>query len=130
VCGEPALASSEGIAFDAVRGGVLCPAHERGASRLPADVLRAAGDLAAGADPGPLESAPVEARRALRDLTQTALRAHLRRPLHSLAFFAAMPRSDKSPHGDTSPPNATVGPWGPGDASGEDAQSTGPGSDD
>ena len=94
VCGEPAIASSQGVAFDAVRGGVLCLAHDRGASHLPPEVLRAAGELAAGADPGPLEDASAETRRGLRDLTQTALRAHMRRPLHSLAFFAALPRGE------------------------------------
>ena len=94
VCGEPALPGLGGVAFAAERGGVLCLAHERGALRMPAEVLAMAEVLAAGGDPGPLDAAPVELRRALRDLTQTALRAHLRRPLHSLAFFAALPRGD------------------------------------
>ncbi len=95
VCGAPVMACAERmVAFDAARGGVLCLAHERGALRLPASVLAAAQRLASGADPGPLDAAPAEERRALRDLTQTALRAHLRRPLHSLAFFAALPRSE------------------------------------
>jgi len=94
-CGEPALRGPDGgVAFDAQRGGVLCLAHERGALRLPGPVLAMARDLAAGGDPGPLDAGPVELRRGLRDLTQTALRAHLRRPLHSLAFFAAMSRGD------------------------------------
>ncbi len=95
VCGEPALAGSDGsVAFAVERGGVLCLAHERGALRMPGEVLALALDLAAGGDPGPLNAAPMELRRALRDLTQTALRAHLRRPLHSLAFFAALPRAE------------------------------------
>lgn len=93
VCGEPVRQDpGGGVAFAAERGGVLCLAHERGALRLPAEVLAVARELAAGRDPGILDAAPVELRRALRDLTQTALRAHLRRPLHSLAFFAALPR--------------------------------------
>ena len=122
VCGERALASDQGVAFDAVRGGVLCLAHDRGAAHLPAEVLRAAGALAAGDDPGSLDSAPVEARRALRDLTQTALRAHLRRPLHSLAFFAALPRPERAPR--------APGPPGTDDASGEDAGHVDLGPDD
>ena len=97
VCGEPVQADAGGmVAFEATRGGVLCLAHDRGALRLPAAVLTAARCLAEGGDPGPLESAPVEDRRGLRDLTQTALRAHLRRPLQSLSFFAALPRSEPS----------------------------------
>lgn len=107
-CGEPALAGVEGtVAFDATRGGVLCLAHERGAPRLPAAVLDAARQLAAGADPGPLEAAPAEDRRALRDLTQAALRAHLRRPLQSLAFFAALPRGVPGPRGPQDRPEAS-----------------------
>lgn len=95
VCGEPASAGSDGgVAFAAERGGVLCRVHERGALRMPGEVLAMALELASGGDPGPLNAAPVELRRALRDLTQTALRPHLRRPLHSLAFFAALPRGD------------------------------------
>ena len=97
-CGEPVLAGAEDtVAFDATRGGVLCLAHERGALRLPAAVVAAAQQLAAGADPGPLESAPADERRALRDLTREALRAHLRRPLKSMAFFAALPQRAAEP---------------------------------
>lgn len=104
VCGEPALAGAQDtVAFDAARGGVLCLAHERGALRLPATVLSAAQQLAAGADPGPLESAPADDRRALRDLTQVALRAHLRRPLRSLAFFAALPQAPREPQPQPGP---------------------------
>lgn len=92
-CGEPvAPGPGDTIAFDAVRGGVLCLAHGRGAPRLPIAVLAAAQQLAQGEDPAPLEDAPVAERRALRDLTQSALKAHLRRPLHSLSFFAALAR--------------------------------------
>ena len=91
VCGEPVLAA-EALAFDAERGGALCLAHERGAPRLPAEVVVAARRLAAGEDPALLETASTQTRRALRDLTQVALRVHLRRPLRSLGFFAALTR--------------------------------------
>ena len=109
-CGAAALASAEGVAFDVARGGVLCLAHDRGATHVPEQVLQAARELANGADPGPLDQASPEARRALRDLTQTALRAHLRRPLRSLAFFAALPRGDHgAPVLADGPPRAGVG---------------------
>lgn len=92
-CGEPVeVESAQTVAFDAERGGVLCLAHERGAPRLPAEVVTAAQRLALGEDPSLLETAPPQVRRALRDLTQSALRAHLRRPLQSLGFFAALAR--------------------------------------
>jgi DNA repair protein RecO (recombination protein O) len=93
VCGEPVLREpDETVAFDAGRGGVLCLAHGRGAPRLPGAVVAAAQRLALGEDPAPLEDAPAAERRALRDLTQAALKAHLRRPLQSLGFFAALAR--------------------------------------
>ncbi len=93
-CGEPVIdRADDTVAFDAMRGGVLCLAHDRGATHLPGEVVRLARELATGADPGPLDQAAPDTRRGLRDLTQTALRAHLRRPLHSLAFFAALPRA-------------------------------------
>ena len=66
--------------------------HGRGALRLPGAVLAAAQRLVLGEDPALLEDAPAPERRALRDLTQSALKAHLRRPLHSLGFFAALAR--------------------------------------
>jgi DNA repair protein RecO (recombination protein O) len=92
-CATPVLPGPDGaVGFDAARGGILCLAHERGAPRLAAEVVELSRRLAEGGDPSDLEAAPAEQRRALRDLTQTALKAHLRRPLHSLAFFAALPR--------------------------------------
>ena len=92
-CGEPVpRGSGDTVAFDAARGGVLCLAHGRGALRLPGAVLAAAQRLVLGEDPALLEDAPAPERRALRDLTQSALKAHLRRPLHSLGFFAALAR--------------------------------------
>jgi len=92
-CGDPVLREpGDTVAFDAPRGGVLCLAHGRGAPRLPGAVVAAAQRLVQGEDPTPLEDAPPEERRALRDLTQAALKAHLRRPLQSLGFFAALAR--------------------------------------
>jgi len=64
--------------------------HGRGAPRLPGAVLAAAQQLAQGEEPR--EDAPVDERRALRDLTQYALKVHLRRPLQSTVFFAALAR--------------------------------------
>lgn len=90
-CGEP-VEPGDTVAFDAARGGALCLAHGRGAARLPGAVLAAAQRLAVGEDPAPLDDAPALERRALRDLTQSALKAHLRRPLQSLGFFAALAR--------------------------------------
>jgi len=92
VCGAVAPAVDATLGFDAGRGGLLCGEHAAGAARVAAEVVAAMRDLAAGGDPGVLEGAPPEVRRSLRDLTQAALKAHLRRPLHSLAFFAALPR--------------------------------------
>ena len=92
-CGEPvARGPGDTVAFDAARGGVLCLAHGRGALRLPGAVLAAAQRLVQGEEPALLEDAPAPERRALRDLAQSALKAHLRRPLHSLGFFAALAR--------------------------------------
>jgi len=92
-CGEPVGEDPAAtVAFDAGRGGALCPVHGRGAPRLPGAVLAAAQRLVEGEDPAPLDDAPVGERRALRDLTQSALKAHLRRPLRSLGFFAALAR--------------------------------------
>jgi DNA repair protein RecO (recombination protein O) len=92
-CGEPVpREAGDLVAFDAGRGGVLCLVHGRGALRLPAAVVAAAQRLVQGENLGPLEDAPIEERRALRDLTLAALKAHLRRPLQSLGFFAALAR--------------------------------------
>lgn len=98
VCGQGVAIGRWGDAtdvtmgFDAGRGGLLCGEHAIGAPRVLAAVVAAMQDLAAGGDPAGLEAASPEVRRSLRDLTQAALKAHLRRPLHSLAFFAALPR--------------------------------------
>lgn len=91
-CGAAAPEVDATLGFDAGRGGLLCGEHAAGAARVAAEVVAAMRDLAAGGDPGALEAAPPEVRRSLRDLTQAALKAHLRRPLHSLAFFAALPK--------------------------------------
>jgi DNA repair protein RecO (recombination protein O) len=91
VCGAD-VADGATLGFDAGRGGLLCGEHAVGAPRVDPAVVAAMRDLAAGGDPAGLEAAPPEVRRSLRDLTQMALKAHLRRPLHSLAFFAAIPR--------------------------------------
>ncbi len=83
VCGSGIAATD--VPFDAERGGALCLLHGRGAAAMPADVLAAAAALARG-DAGP--SLGAVARRRLRDLTAGQLRAHLRQPLRSVAFFA------------------------------------------
>jgi DNA repair protein RecO (recombination protein O) len=88
------------IAFDAQRGGALCPLHGAGARRLPVEVLALARALAEEDD----EEAPRAAlavaqpgvRRGLRDLTAGLVRAQLRRPLRSLEFFAQLLPSKSS----------------------------------
>jgi DNA repair protein RecO (recombination protein O) len=93
VCGADAGPGADGaVGFDSGRGGLLCGLHAAGAARVDPAVVAAMQALAAGGDPAALEEAPAEVRRSLRDLTQAALKAHLRRPLNSLAFFAAIPR--------------------------------------
>jgi DNA repair protein RecO (recombination protein O) len=92
VCGE-AVASAR-APFDAVRGGVLCPAHHAGATPLASEVVELARALVKD---GVAASARVDAaaepvRRALRDLTAGMVRGHLRRPLKSLEFFSSLPR--------------------------------------
>jgi DNA repair protein RecO (recombination protein O) len=101
-CGDPVPCSpGDTVAFDVGRGGVLCLGHGRGALRMPGAVVAAAQRLVQGEEPAPLEEAPLEERRALRDLTQAALKAHLRRPLQSLSFFAALARpASPSPGAD------------------------------
>ncbi len=109
------------IAFDAVRGGALCERHDRGGQRVPREVRSLALGLAGGAtegggaadrgaegapEEGPeggaedgivraVEASPAPIRRALRDLSVSLLRAHLRRPLRSLAFLAQLPQATK-----------------------------------
>jgi DNA repair protein RecO (recombination protein O) len=84
VCGGEVAADD--VPFDAVRGGVLCPAHAGAASRIAASVLDAAKQLLAG-EPAGASWSP-ELRRSLRDLTSAQLRPLLHRPLRSIAFFA------------------------------------------
>jgi DNA repair protein RecO (recombination protein O) len=91
VCGEPADASEDGVAFSLARGGVACPAHASGARRLPSQALGLAATLLHGS-PEARERAYAEAERAirrdLRDLCRELIQPHLRAPLRSLAFFA------------------------------------------
>jgi len=86
VCGaETEHAGTSALPFDALRGGVLCPAHARGAEAQPAALLRLAAALHSGAafdSPTPL------VRRALRDLLLAQIRGHLRQPLRSVELFA------------------------------------------
>lgn len=92
VCGSPIAAAGGTVAFDGPRGGLLCLQHDRGAPRLPEAAAAAIRHLADGGDPAPIEAAPPAVRKALRDALQAIVRSHLRRPLHSQAFFAALPR--------------------------------------
>lgn len=93
VCGQPVAEDDRGtVAFDGPRGGLLCSSHDRGAPRLPAEAIAAIRHLADGGDPAPVDAAPPAVRKALRDALQTIVRPHLRRALHSQAFFAALPR--------------------------------------
>lgn len=92
VCGLPALESGGTVAFDGARGGLLCHEHGRGAPRLPVAAAAAIRHLAEDGDPAEIDAAPATTRKALRDAVQAILRPHLRRALHSQAFFAALPR--------------------------------------
>jgi DNA repair protein RecO (recombination protein O) len=111
-CGASVLGDPDArdVAFDGERGGALCELHAGGASRADRQVLLAAvqllrdpGDGTAdrAGDPGEavvrdpaapaleaLDHAPADQRKALRDLTFSVLRHHLRRPLRSAEFFA------------------------------------------
>ena len=93
VCGA-ATGIAADLAFTAGRGGALCVVHGVGAPRLPAETLALAVALHRDGEPEPAwEAATVastEVRRALRDLVQSVLRPHLRRPLRSLEFLAAL----------------------------------------
>jgi DNA repair protein RecO (recombination protein O) len=100
VCGG--ALRGEVIAFDAVRGGALCERHDRGGQRVPLEVLRlalglTASDGAEGASSAAIvdavEASASAVRRALRDLSVSLLRPHLRRPLRSLAFLAQLPQA-------------------------------------
>ncbi len=93
VCGAATGTGSE-LAFTAGRGGALCVVHGVGAPRVPAETLALAVALHRDEEPqaawqAATDAAP-EARRALRDLVQSVLRPHLRRPLRSLEFLAAL----------------------------------------
>ncbi len=92
VCGQPVVAVGDRVGFAAARGGVTCPDHSDKGPGLDAAVWQLAQGLAEGGDPEAIAGAPDDVRRGLRDLTQASLRLHLRRPLRSLAFFAALPR--------------------------------------
>lgn len=96
VCGD-ALAPGPTVPFEEVHGGALCLVHGRGARRLPAPVLEAAGQLLAASGEAEVEATlrataerPASERRALRDLVQDWLRPHLRHPLRSREFFAKL----------------------------------------
>ncbi|MBL9106910.1 MAG: DNA repair protein RecO [Myxococcales bacterium] len=94
VCGAEVRAGPDGtLGFDAGRGGLLCGQHAVGAPRVDEEVVAVMRSLAAGGPTEGLEEAPADVRRSLRDLSQAALKAHLRRPLQSLAFFSAIPRA-------------------------------------
>lgn len=93
VCGA-AMGTGSELAFSAGRGGALCVVHGVGSPRIPAEALALA--VALHRDPDPEAAweaatvAPAAVRRALRDLVQSVLRPHLRRPLRSLEFLAAL----------------------------------------
>lgn len=91
VCGSPVDEQPGGIAFSHERGGALCLAHSRAASRVPGPVLGLAAALLSD-DPELAVAAYAAAegptRRALRDLCRDRIHPHLRGPLHSLGFFA------------------------------------------
>lgn len=92
VCGQPVAEVGGTVAFDGPRGGLLCAMHDRGAPRLPGATIAAIRHLADGGEPAPVDAAPPAVRKALRDALQAIVRSHLRRALHSQAFFAALPR--------------------------------------
>jgi DNA repair protein RecO (recombination protein O) len=96
VCGE-ALAPGVMVLFDEGHGGALCPAHGRGARRVPLAVIEAARGLLAAGLEAEVEATlqataerPASERRALRDLVLGWLRPHLRQPLRSREFFAKL----------------------------------------
>lgn len=93
VCGEETGIGSE-LAFTAGRGGALCVVHGVGAPRVPAETLALAIALHRNPEPETAwkaaTDASTEVRRALRDLVQSVLRPHLRRPLRSLEFLAGL----------------------------------------
>lgn len=94
VCGSdlaPELGVGRGgAAYDAARGGALCPKHAGGAKRVDPGVLAACAALV-DQEPDPLAGATLAQRRGVRDLALEVVRRHLRRPLKSLEFFAQLP---------------------------------------
>lgn len=92
VCGLPVDTGARTVAFDGARGGLLCQEHGHGAPRIPGAAAAAIRHLEADGDPAEIDAAPAAVRKALRDAIQAILRPHLRRALHSQAFFAALPR--------------------------------------
>jgi DNA repair protein RecO (recombination protein O) len=94
-CGRevPADPDAPEVALDERRGGVLCPEHAAGARAVPTDLVKL-GVLLADRDASDatarFAAASPAVRRALRDLLQTCIRPHLRRPLRSLDFFAKL----------------------------------------
>ena len=101
VCGGALRGQS--WAFDGLRGGALCDRHDTGAPRFDPEVLKLGLGLVRGPGPGgvdgvaAVEAAPLAIRRSLRDLSVSLLRAHLRRPLRSLAFLAQLSQAVRAP---------------------------------
>ncbi len=101
VCGGALQGQSH--AFDGLRGGALCDRHDTGAPRIDAQVLNlglalvtrpGSDDLGEAVDGvAAVEAASSAIRRSLRDLSVSLFRAHLRRPLRSLAFLAQLPQA-------------------------------------
>lgn len=96
VCGEP-LAKGPTVPFDELRGGSLCLAHGRTATRRPTPVLHAAHTLLVATSETQIDTAleaveatPSTTRRALRDLTTAWLRPYIRHPLRSREFFTKL----------------------------------------
>jgi DNA repair protein RecO (recombination protein O) len=81
-----------GVAYDAERGGALCPRHAGVAKRLDPAVLGACVALLAGTEDPFVGASPAQ-RKGVRDLAFEVVRRHLRRPLKSLEFFAQLPQS-------------------------------------
>jgi DNA repair protein RecO (recombination protein O) len=95
VCGRdvPADPTASEVALDERRGGVLCPDHAAEGRVVPTELVTLGVALADphGTDAAARFAAASPAvRRALRDLLQTCIRPHLRRPLRSLDFFAKL----------------------------------------
>lgn len=103
-CGRtvPDPPDAASVALDERRGGVLCREHAAGARSVPSGLVAlgtALVDPASDGDVHPLRDAPPAVRRGLRDLLQTCIRPHLRRPLRSLEFFGKLGTSGSSSDG-------------------------------